>query len=127
MDILVHLISGALIAAGSLLMLVGGLGLLRMPDLYTRLHAASVTDTGAAILIIAGLFLQATLIFMNAMAAIKLLLILFFMLFTCPTASHALAKTALLCGLVPQNKNGDPILASPEDAKRLADASRPDP
>jgi len=127
MEWLVSGISALFILSGCILMLLGGLGLLRMPDLYTRLHAASVTDTGAVMLICAGLLLQALLIFASAMAAIKVLLILFFTLFTAPTASHALAKTALLGGLVPVGKNGKPLLASSEDAKQMANPSRPEP
>lgn len=127
MEFVAFVISGLLVLSGCVLMLVGGLGLLRMPDLYTRLHSASVTDTGAVIIIIAGLFVQAVFIYGNAMAAIKLFLILFFTLFTAPTASHALAKTALLGGLVPTDKFGKPLLASADDAKQLADSSRPDP
>lgn len=96
-----------------------------MPDLYTRLHAGSVTDTGGAIFIVLGLLLQAIFIFDNPMAAIKVLLVLAFTLFTAPTASHALAKTALLSGHVPKDENGDPILESPEMAQQIA-RSRPE-
>lgn len=127
MDFVVNMLSWTLILVGSVLMVAGGLGLLRLPDLYTRLHAGSVTDTGATMLLTAGLFLQALLIFDNPMAAIKLFLILFFTLFTTPTASHALAKTALLGGLIPTDKHGAPLLASASDARQLADSSQPDP
>ena len=127
MEFVVSILSWAFILAGSTFMIAGGLGLLRLPDLYTRLHAGSVTDTGATMLICAGLFLQALLVFDNPMAAIKLFLILFFTLFTTPTASHALAKTALLGGLVPKSKLGAPLLASASDARQLADSSQPDP
>ncbi len=127
MDLLINVVSGLLILVGSVFMLSGGLGLLRMPDLYTRLHTASVTDTGAVMLIIAGLLLQALFIFDSGMAAIKLCLILAFTLFTAPTASHALAKTALLGGLVPTDKHGKPLLASSADARQLGDSSKPDP
>lgn len=127
MEFVVNLLSWALILVGSVIMIAGGLGLLRLPDLYTRLHAGSVTDTGATMLVTAGLFLQALLVFDNPMAAIKLFLILFFTLFTTPTASHALAKTALLGGLVPTDKFGAPLLASASDARQLADSSQPDP
>jgi len=127
MEWLIWLISAAFVLSGCVLMLLGGLGLLRMPDLYTRLHAASVTDTGAVMLICAGLLLLAVFIFGSVMAAIKVCLILFFTLFTAPTASHALAKTALLGGLVPVGKNGNPLLASADHAKQMANSSQPDP
>ena len=127
MELIANLLSWLLILCGSVLMLAGGLGMLRMPDLYTRLHAASVTDTGATMLLTAGLFIQAIIVFGNVMAAVKLFLILFFTLFTAPTASHALAKTALLGGLVPTDKEGKPLLNSAEIARQMADSSRPDP
>lgn len=127
MELIANLISWLFIVAGSILLLIGGLGLLRMPDLYTRLHAASITDTGATILIVAGLIVQGLFVFDNPLAALKLGLILFFTLFTAPTASHALAKTALLGGEIPKNKQGDPLLSSEADARQFADSSQPDP
>ena len=130
MDWLVSLFSWALVLGGCVFVVAGGVGLVRLPDLYTRLHAASVTDTGGAILIGLGLFVQAALVFGNAVAALKVLLILFFTLFTAPTASHALAKTALLLGQVPLGADGKPVLDSPETAARLArsrgEAPRPE-
>ena len=66
-------------------------------DLYTRMHAASLTDTMGAILIIVGVMLQAG----PSLAAIKLAAILLFLLLTSPTASNALASAALLAGLRP--------------------------
>ncbi len=124
-DWLIWLVSWVFIAIGCVFIVSGGIGLLRMPDLYTRLHAASVTDTGGAIFIVLGLLLQALFVFDNPMAAIKVVLILFFTLFTAPTASHALAKTALLSGYVPLDEKGKPILDSPETAQKLA-RSRPE-
>lgn len=113
-------ISWILLLLGCVLVVTGAVGMIRMPDLYTRLHTASVTDTGGAIAISLALILQSVFVFGSAMAAIKVLLILFFLLFTSPTASHALAKTALLCGQVPLDVDGKPILDSPEEATLLA-------
>ncbi len=124
-DWIVWLVSWLLIATGCVFIVAGAIGLTRMPDLYTRLHAASVTDTGGAIFIVLGLLIQALFVFDSPMAAIKVVLILFFTLFTAPTASHALAKTALLSGQVPLDEKGDPILDSPETAQKLA-RSRPE-
>jgi len=117
---LINLISWLLILTGCVFIVTGAIGLIRMPDLYTRLHAASVTDTGGAIFVILGLLLQALFVFENPMAAIKVVLVLFFTLFTAPTASHALAKTALLSGVVPTDENGKPIVDSPEIAQKMA-------
>ncbi len=124
-DWIIWLLSWLFIGTGCVFIVAGAIGLFRMPDLYTRLHAASVTDTGGAIFIILGLVLQAVFVEHNPIAAIKVVLILFFTLFTAPTASHALAKTALLSGHVPTDENGDPILDSSETAQKLA-RSRPE-
>ena len=69
-------------------------GALRMPDLYTRMHAASVTDSIAPILITGGILLQSGL----TLASLKLIAILVFLLLTGPTAANALASAALLAG-----------------------------
>ncbi len=68
-----------------------------MPDLYTRIHAASLTDTMGAVLVIAGLMMQAGM----TLAMIKLATILVFLLLTSPTSSNALASAALLAGQLP--------------------------
>lgn len=124
MDFLVDTISWGLMLIGCVFVISGAVGLIRMPDLYTRLHAASLTDTGGAIFISLALIIQSVFVFDSPMAAIKVTLIMFFTLFTGPTASHALAKTALLCGQVPTDEHGNPILDSPEQATLLA-RSRP--
>ena len=87
----IEILSGILIILGSLSIIVGLLGVYRMPDFFTRLHAASVIDTLGTILILFGLILYAGL----NIVSIKLLLILIFILITTPTAAHALAKSAL--------------------------------
>ena len=87
----IDIISGALIVAGSLSIVVGLLGVYRMPDFFTRLHAASVIDTLGTILILSGLILYQGF----NLLSVKLLLILIFILITTPTAAHALAKSAL--------------------------------
>jgi len=82
---------------GGFLGITGAVGLFRFPDFYTRLHAASVTDTLCAGFIVLGLLMQAD----SAMTVFKLVLILLIILYTSPTAAHALAKSALHGGLKP--------------------------
>jgi multicomponent Na+:H+ antiporter subunit G len=94
MMMVVDIISWLLLTAGGFFVIVGGIGALRMPDLYTRMHAASVTDSIAPILIIAGIMLQAGV----TLASVKLAAILLFLLLTGPTSSNALASAALLAG-----------------------------
>jgi len=106
-ELSVHIIGGLFIIIGCFFLLAGSIGVLRMPDLYTRIHAASLIDTGGSTFIILGLLLEAIFIFESPMAAIKLILILLFINFSSPTASHAIAKMALMAGLIPQSKNGE--------------------
>lgn len=100
-DSVVNIASGLALGLGALLLISGSVGLLRFPDFYTRMHAAGVTDTLAATLIIVGLMLLAGW----NIVLIKLILILLFVLFTSPTACHALAKAAQHGGLKPFETN----------------------
>jgi|TARA_B100000749_G_scaffold276635_1_gene264179 multicomponent Na+:H+ antiporter subunit G len=96
MDI-INLVSSLFITIGALSIIVGLLGVYRMPDFYTRLHAASIIDTLGAMLILFGLILY----YGFNIVSLKLLLILIFILITTPTAAHALAKSALHGNLKP--------------------------
>jgi multicomponent Na+:H+ antiporter subunit G len=94
---LLHVLSWVLLVAGSLFVITGGIGMLRLPDFYTRIHAAGITDTVGAWLILLGLCCQAGL----SPVTVKLAILLFFLVATSPLASHALAKAAYLRGLDP--------------------------
>ena len=96
MDI-INFVSSLFITIGALSIIVGLLGVYRMPDFYTRLHAASIIDTLGTMLILFGLILYYGL----NIVSLKLLLILIFILITTPTAAHALAKSALHGNLKP--------------------------
>jgi len=96
-SILLDALSWMALLAGGFFVATGGVGLVRFPDFFTRMHAASVTDTAGAGLILFGLMLQEGL----TLVTFKLALILWLMLFTGPTATHALAKAALHGGLEP--------------------------
>lgn len=85
---LLGVISGILLLIGSGLIFTGALGVLRFPDIYSRMHAAGVTETLATTLLLAGLMMLAGW----SLVLLKLIMILLFILFTSPTASHALAK-----------------------------------
>lgn len=97
MGSLLDILSWVFLLVGGFLGITGAVGLFRFPDFFTRLHAASVTDTLCAGLIVFGLLFQAT----SAMMVFKLLLILLILAYTSPTAAHALAKSALHSGLKP--------------------------
>lgn len=90
--------SFALLSAGGIFCIIGGIGLLRMPDFYTRVHAASVIETLGAGLILLGLLLQAGF----TLVAVKLLMVGVLISFASPAATHALARAAMTGGLAPQ-------------------------
>lgn len=100
-ETILDVVSWILLAVGGFCVLVGGIGGLRLPNFYTRIHAASLTDTMATILIFSGMMLQAGL----TLATLKLLAIMLFLLLTGPTATYALANAALLSGLKPDADN----------------------
>ena len=93
-------ITWMMLSLGGLVMLIGGIGILRMPDFYSRLHPASITDTLASLLILGGIVLQAGW----SLASLKIAAILLFLLFTNPAASYALANAAWTAGLRPETK-----------------------
>jgi len=97
MDTVLDILSWFCLLGGAVFLLVGAIGILRFPDFYTRLHAVGVCDTMGAGLVLVGLMLQGGL----SLVTLKLLLIFYFMIFTGPTATHALAEAALQRKLKP--------------------------
>jgi multicomponent Na+:H+ antiporter subunit G len=98
MALLIDITSGALIAAGSFFILVGAIGLVRLPDVYTRAHSTSVIDTVGAGFLIMGLMLQAGW----SLVTLKLLFVLAISFFTLPVVAHALARAALYENIAPK-------------------------
>lgn len=97
MDILLNISSALFLLIGSFLCVSGGVGILRFPDLYTRMHAVGVTETLATAMILIGLILHNP----DFLVDVKLLIILLMTLFISPTASHVLAQAAIHNGLRP--------------------------
>jgi multicomponent Na+:H+ antiporter subunit G len=87
---LLSILGWILLLLGSFFCLVGSIGLIRLPDFYSRVHAAGVVDSLGTILILLGLMTQTQ----DYLVIIKLILILLFMMLTGPTAVHALAHAA---------------------------------
>jgi multicomponent Na+:H+ antiporter subunit G len=87
----------AFLAAGSVFLLIGGIGLLRLPDFYCRIHPAGITDTLGAWLVLTGLMFASE----SWLVTVKLVMLLVFLFITSPLSSHALAKAAYLRGLRP--------------------------
>mgnify|MGYP001241046500 FL=1 len=100
MSLVLDILGWVCLLSGSAIILVGGIGLLRLPDFYSRAHAASMTDTLGAALVIVGMMIEAGW----SLNLGRLAFILIFLLFTSPTASHALAHSALVSGLKPWSK-----------------------
>ena len=101
---IIDILSWILLLAGGALGIVGGIGINSFPDFFSRLHAAGITDTLCATLILAGLGLQAGW----SIAAFKLAMIFVFLFVTSPTAAHALANAALHRGLEPKLDSDEP-------------------
>lgn len=96
-------LSWACFIIGSAFILLGSVGMLRLPDFYTRSHAAGIVDTLGAWLILAGMLLQTT----DLISGLKLLLIWALMFFANPTTSHLLIKAAHQSGLKPLLAQGE--------------------
>jgi len=92
-----EILAYTLIFAGAAFCLIGAIGILRMPDVYSRMHSAGVTDTLGAFLVLLGLLLLAGF----SLAGAKLLLLQAFLWMASPTATHALAKAARHGGVHP--------------------------
>ena len=116
-EMVIEFLSWAFILSGSFFVLVGAIGLVRMPDLYTRMHAASVSETLGGGLLFLGLMLQAGL----TLVTVKLLVLLALFFFAGPVASHALAQAALHEGVEPiltEDRRGRLDGGDKEDAPR---------
>ena len=94
---MIDLLGGALLILGSVVVLVGSFGLLRLPDCFSRLHAAGVIDTLGAWLVLLGLMVLST----SVVIAFKVLLLIILLFFLSPVNSHGLSRIALKSGLRP--------------------------
>ena len=97
MTAILELLSGLCLFLGGVLCITGGVGLLRMPDFFSRVHASGVTETLAAPLLLIGLLLQMEL----SLDSVKVIMIMILVLATNPTATHAMAKATLHGGQRP--------------------------
>lgn len=96
-DLFVDVLTWISFVVGGFFMLVGSFGMIRLPDFWSRAHAAGIIDSAGAGLILFGLILQAGF----TLITVKLLLIALFLFITGPTASHAVANAAFVSGLRP--------------------------
>jgi multicomponent Na+:H+ antiporter subunit G len=103
MTAILEFLSGLCLFLGGVLCITGGVGLLRMPDFFSRVHASGVTETLAAPLLLIGLLLQMEL----SLDSVKVVMILILVLATNPTATHAMAKATLHGGQRPLLSDND--------------------
>jgi multicomponent Na+:H+ antiporter subunit G len=107
MAIILDIVTALCLLAGSVSMLIGGYGLLKMPDVFARMHAAGMVDTLGLGLIMVGLMFQGGF----TLITFKLFLIIAFVLYTSPVVTHALAHACLNHGVEPMldhpRKEGD--------------------
>ena len=99
MEFFINILSWFLLVGGSLFCVIGTVGLLRMPDPFTRLHAASIIDSLGFLMIMIGLICQSGL----TLTALRLGIVIFLIIFTSPVASHAIANAM-------KHKNIKPVL-----------------
>lgn len=100
-DLILQILAAVFLGVGALFVVIGGIGLIRLPDFYTRMHAAGVTDTvGAGGILIGLMFVEGA-----SLVTVKLFLILLFIFFTSPTSSHSVAKAAMGAGFKPLLQN----------------------
>jgi multicomponent Na+:H+ antiporter subunit G len=101
MALVLDLVSWICILVGSAAALIGGLGLLRLPDVFARMHGAGMIDTLGLGAVLVGLMAQAGL----TLITVKLFLIVLFVLYTSPVVTHALARACLNAGIEPRARH----------------------
>ncbi len=101
--IIADVISWVMIIVGSFFLVVGAIGLIRMPDIFTRMHALSVSETMGVGFLLGGMMVQAGF----TLVAFKLICLFVLLFFTSPIASHAISRAAMADGV-------EPVLDGPE-------------
>lgn len=98
MELVIDIATGIFLLAGSFFLVVGAIGLNRMPDVFSRLQATGVSDTVGAGFLFLGMILQAGF----TLVTVKLIFLLIIFLFTAPVATHAVTRAALSVGVRPK-------------------------
>ena len=102
MQVTLDALSWVCLVGGSVFSVIGGIGIVRFPDFFSRMHAGGITDTLGATLVLLGLMLQSG----AGLLTVKLVMILLLLLVTSPTSGHALAQAALAGGEKPWTVDG---------------------
>lgn len=100
--VVVQILTTMFLAAGLFFIFVGAIGLLRLPDFYTRLHATGKCDTLGEGLIILGLMFYHLFYYSETLLVpVKLGFLVLFIFIANPTGTHALMKAAYRTGVKP--------------------------
>ena len=100
MDLVLDIITSICFFVGSLSIIIGACGLIKLPDVFSRIHAAGMIDTGGTAFFLIGMILQAGW----SLITFKLILIGIFIFFTSPVTSHVTANLARQKNLMPLGK-----------------------
>lgn len=92
------MIGFTLMAIGGIVAVIGGIGLIRFPDVYTRTHAQTLSNVGGCCLILFGVFLEA----FYSVLSMKALFLIIFIFLTAPIGAHIIAKAAYKSGVRPR-------------------------
>jgi multicomponent Na+:H+ antiporter subunit G len=95
MNLVKQLLTLTLAGGGSLFVLLAAIGLLRMPDLFTRMHPSSKAATLGTVLILIGIAVY----FEDGVIAVRAVLICLFLFLRAPVASHIIARAGFLSGV----------------------------
>ncbi len=102
MGFLIDILAWISILAGSVFIIIGAWGTVKFPDVWSRLHAVSVTDSAGMILLVLGMCIHSGF----TLITVKLIIMGIFLFITGPTATHAVANAALISGLRPTEGKG---------------------
>ena len=117
MEMILNVLSWGAIIGGGIFCIIGTIGIIRLPDVYCRMHAAGIVDTIGIGLILLGLAFQAGW----SLALAKLAMIFIFILYTGPTSCHALCRAAAYGGVLPiHGEKSQDKEASLEEGKEIS-------
>ena len=107
-ETIVPILSSLCLFIGIVALLIGSIGLLRLPDVYSRMHAVGMIDTAGVGFLILGMMLHAGL----TLVTVKLVFVGIFVFFTSPIAGHAVVQAAYKDGVKPEGENKLPAKSS---------------
>ncbi len=120
MEGLMPILASIFIGLGVISILVGALGLIRLPDVYARIHAAGIIDTAGVAFFILGMICLSGW----SLVTVKLILIGIFLFFTSPISGHAIARVAHLSGIKPQGRDLTEQNSTGNNAKKKTPAQK---